>query len=59
MLCKDTDENMFVSYSHPRFDCKKNASLFEIHGHSFVSSIDYTSVPLWTYSFQYQKIKSH
>ena len=34
---------MFVSYSYPRFDCKLNASLFNLHVHgpSFVSSILY------------------
>ena len=30
---------MFVSYSYPRFDCKLNASLFDLYGPSFVSSI--------------------
>ena len=30
---------MFVSYSYPRFDGKLNASLFGLHGPSFVSSI--------------------
>ena len=34
---------MLVSYSYPRFDCKLNASLFDLHGHSFVSSILYKS----------------
>ena len=37
------DENMVVSYFHPRFDCKLNASLFDLHGPSFVSSISYKS----------------
>ena len=37
------DENMFVSYSYPRFDGKVNASLFDLHGPSFVSSISYKS----------------
>ena len=43
MLWIDNDENMFVSYSYPRFDCKLNACLFEIHGPSFVSSVFYKS----------------
>ena len=34
---------MFVSYSYPRFDGKLNASLFDLHGPSFVSSIVYKS----------------
>ena len=34
---------MFVSYSHPRFDCKLNASPSDLHGPSFVSSILYKS----------------
>ena len=34
---------MFVSYSYPRFDCKLNESLFDLHGPSFVSSILYKS----------------
>ena len=40
---------MFVSYSYPRFDCKLNATLFDLHGPSFVSSILYKSVfmDLW------------
>ena len=33
----------FFSYSYPRFDCKLNASLFDLHGPSFVSSILYKS----------------
>ena len=37
------DEYMFVSYSCPRFDCKLNASLVDLHGPSFVSSILYKS----------------
>ena len=36
-------KNMFVSYSYPRFDCKLNASRFDLHGPSFVSSIPYKS----------------
>ena len=43
MLRIGNDENMFVSYSNPRFDCKLNASLFDLHGRSFVSSILYMS----------------
>ena len=35
------NENMFLSYSCPRFDCKINGSLFDIDGHSVVSSIYY------------------
>ena len=35
---------------HPRFDCKLKASLFDLHGPSFVSSILY-SLLLWTYSY--------
>ena len=31
--------NVFVSYSYLRFDIKLNASLFDLHGLSFVSSI--------------------
>ena len=31
--------NMFVSYSYLRFDYKLNASLSDLHGPSFVSSI--------------------
>ena len=34
---------MFVSYSYPRFDGKLNASVFDLHGLSFVSSILYKS----------------
>ena len=34
---------MFVSYSYPRFDCKLNASLVDLHGPSFISSILYKS----------------
>ena len=30
---------MFVSYTCPRFDCKINVSLFDLHGPSVVSSI--------------------
>ena len=30
---------MFVSYSYPSFDCKLNASLFDLDDPSFVSSI--------------------
>ena len=42
MLRIDNDENMFVSHSYPRFDCKLNTkSLFDPHGPSFVSSILY------------------
>ena len=37
------DENLFVSYSYPRFDCKLNASLFDLHGPLFVSAILYKS----------------
>ena len=37
------DKNMFVSYSYPRYYCKLNASLFDLHGPSFVSSILYKS----------------
>ena len=33
----------FVSYSYPRFDCKLNASLFDLHGPSFDFSILYKS----------------
>ena len=33
------NENMFVSYTCPRFDCKINVSLFDLHGPSVVSSI--------------------
>ena len=43
MLGVGNDENMFVSYSYPRFDCKLNASLADLHGPSFVSSILYKS----------------
>ena len=41
---------MFVSYSNPRFDCKLNASLVDLHGPS-LSLLYYTSLPLWTYSY--------
>ena len=34
---------MFVSYVYPRFDFKVNASLFDLHGPPFVSSILYKS----------------
>ena len=34
---------MFVPCSYPRFDCKLNASLFDLHGLSFVFSILYQS----------------
>ena len=37
------DENVFVSYSYPRFDCKVNISLIDRHGSSFFSSILYKS----------------
>ena len=40
---RQCDENMFVSYSYPRFDCKLNASHYELHGPSFVSSVLYKS----------------
>ena len=43
MLRIGNDENMFVSYSYPRFDGKLNASPFDLHGPSFVSSILYKS----------------
>ena len=32
-----------VSYSLPRFNCKFNASGFDLHGPSFVSSVLYKS----------------
>ena len=44
MLLIGHNENLFVSYSYPRFDCKVNVSLFDQHGSSFVSSILYKSV---------------
>ena len=46
------NENIFVSYWCPRFDCKINVSLFDLHGPSYESFIllYYTSLPLWTYS---------
>ena len=31
------DENVFVSYLYPRFDCNINVSLFDLHGPSVVS----------------------
>ena len=34
---------MFASYSYQKFDCKLNASLFDLHGLLFVSSILYKS----------------
>ena len=43
-------ENVFVTYSYPRFDCKLNASLFDLHGPS-LSFLCYTCLPLWTYSY--------
>ena len=43
MLLTGHDENLFVSYSYPRFDCKVNVSLFDQHGSSLVSSILYKS----------------
>ena len=33
----------FFSYSYSRFDCKLNASLFDLDGLSYVSSILYES----------------
>ena len=49
MLGIGNDENIFVSFSYPRFDGKQNASLFDLHGPSFVFSILYKSafMDLW------------
>ena len=41
MMQIGNDKNMFVSYSYPMFDFKLNASLFDLHGPSFVFSILY------------------
>ena len=53
--------NMFVSYSYLRFDCKLNASLFDLHHPSFVSSIlcksafldlwSWVRYPVWQHTF--------
>ena len=37
-------KKVLVSYSYPRFDCKVNVSLFDLHGPLDVSSILYESV---------------
>ena len=40
---------IFVSYLYPRFDCKVNVSLCDLHGSLFVSSVLYKSafMGLW------------
>ena len=47
MLWIGYDEKVLVSYSYPRFDCKVNVSLFDLHGPLVVSSILYESVASW------------
>ena len=44
---------MFVSYSYPRFYDKLNASLFDLHGPSFVSSILYVYKSAFMDLYQY------
>ena len=50
---------MFVSYSYPRFDCKLNASLFDLHGPSFVSSRLYKSAFIVYMTKPVPKLRCH
>ena len=50
VLLIGNDENMFVSYSYPRFDGQLNASCF-IYMVPHLSLLYDTSLPLWTDSY--------